>query len=943
MPPDAVPAADVPRLWQDVKGAIREGNYAACLAAADAILRVDPANPRAALHQTLCQQRVEAPPAFQPLPRERQADLETRLREEERAQRRHAAEQKRRERQLRTEQARWDAELEALARQAEQDAKQQRARAQAEAVREAATRQPAVVPAGPAPTEPVPAAPPTVAAEAPAGVARPGGEPSVELGPVVVSGMPAEPPPSEVVSPSLAGRPRLPAGAVRINGRQMTSLPDRKLAVAEGDVEVVFENTLITCDRMTLFTDTHDVYAEGRVRLEEGAQVFRGEMVHYNLDTKKGRFLQGTVSAPPWHEHGRSVEHIAEGVYQVTPGYITSCEFEPPHFKFAGQRAIVFSGEKLARVRSAAVIVDQLPFLYLPFLTVADRQTPFFLIPGKRKPWGSYALGGYRYKVPGTDAHQGTVKLDWREHFGWGTGLDHQFDNQRMGKGLLKLYYNPDPNDTEPPSALPNGAEADRYRILWRHTWRPLTDTTVITDLQEYSDVNFRKEFLFREEFVDEDVAESFVSSVTNTEQYALTAVGRKRLNRFQSVTEELPRVTMDIRKTPIGQTRFFSETKFDAANLNSKTANSGEDTEAIRADWFEQVSYALGLLRPLEVTPRAGVRQTYYSKDKQTHGREADDAILSGQFSGGVDTSLKLFRVFPLTTNVLGLNINQLRHVLTPSVGYSYVHEPTVSNDLLNFALAASPLNQLSFGLENKLQTKRPGPTGRPQTVELARLLASVPYTFAGSGNKGGGELGSWEFDLELYPWSWLRVESDWTAPAHVDKRTTDSRFADWNVDLVMVGGKDQPLAQSAPHITSPAPVGFQPGPRGGLSFIPQGQWYAGLGHRYSRNDKTESVLQWDWRLTEKWQVGAFNRYTWKEVVGGAKRFENLREYQYNLRRDLHDWVAEFVYRVDREYGEEVFLTLTLKAYPELPIEMETSYHQPKQGSQSSPFSPVR
>ena len=66
------------------------------------------------------------------------------------------------------------------------------------------------------------------------------------------------------------------------------------------------------------------------------------------------------------------------------------------------------------------------------------------------------------------------------------------------------------------------------------------------------------------------------------------------------------------------------------------------------------------------------------------------------------------------------------------------------------------------------------------------------------------------------------------------------------------------------------------------------------------------------------------------------------MRERQYILRRDLHDWLAEVVYRVDREFGEELFLTLTLKAYPALPIEFAESYHEPKLGSQSSPFSPV-
>ena len=61
-----------------------------------------------------------------------------------------------------------------------------------------------------------------------------------------------------------------------------------------------------------------------------------------------------------------------------------------------------------------------------------------------------------------------------------------------------------------------------------------------------------------------------------------------------------------------------------------------------------------------------------------------------------------------------------------------------------------------------------------------------------------------------------------------------------------------------------------------------------------------------------------------------------------HTLRRDLHDWVGEMVYRVDREFGEELYLTFTLKAYPEMPFELGDSYHQPKLGSQDSPFSPV-
>ncbi len=980
-------ATDPQPYWNDARAAIRHGAYHDALQSLETILSLTPDDPWAQLYRTLVTLRLQSAKTLPQFSPEQLKALKTQLEQEERDRKHFAAEQKRVERKLQQEQAKWDQELALLQRQAEQEDRVRRQQAQHEAVesaraqhaqrrtlaREEALHQPAAAPpaatpegvkptAAPgAPEQPAPAAggtPPAGPAPATGGA---GGETqplvsgtgtqAVELSPVVVPTAPGAAPATEPVSPSLVGRAAPPKGAVQINADQMSVSPDQRVAYADGNVEVVFENALLTCDHLTLFTDTKDVYAEGRVRLEQGQQVFRGEMVHYNFQTKKGRFLQGTVSSPPWHEHGRSVEHIAEGVYQVTPGYLTSCELEPPHFKFYGSRATVFADDKFARAHNATFFVEQVPFLYLPFVSFSNQQSPFFIIPGKRKPWGPFALMGYRYELPdalGDMRQSGTLHLDWRRFFVWGLGLDHQVESKRLGRGLLKLYYNEeqDLNVQNPKATLPKGAAQKRYRLLWRHKWEPFPDTQVITDYQKFSDVNFRKDFLFREEFSNDDTPESFISIVKNDPNFTLTGLARKRVNRFQTVNEALPQITLDVRQQQISDTMLFSQSHLDFANFQTRRAHSDNDTDVIRADWFQKLSYALNLFRPILVTPNAGVRETFYTKDIQsgdTDRPQGQRDFFSGQFSAGADASLKLFRVFPVTTNALGLNINGLRHVLTPTLSHSYIHAPTVPNELLNFAAASGPTNQLTLGLENKLQTHRPvGPSGKLRSLDVARFIVSVPYAFRSSGNKQGGRLNNWGYDLELYPWPWMRLEADWQYRP-VNPATLDSHVPNLNFDMVIVGGQGTPLAQTASEIQAPARRTFQIGPLGGLQMIPRGQWYLGFGHRYSQNDKTEDVLQYDWRFSDKWQLGTFQRYTWKEVVGSSKRFNNLREYQYSLRRDLHDWMAEFVYRVDREYGEELFLTLTLKAYPQMPLAFSNSYHQPKIGSQSSPFSPLR
>ncbi|MBI2885488.1 MAG: LPS-assembly protein LptD [Candidatus Omnitrophica bacterium] len=965
-----------PAQVQALKQLVARGAYREALQEADIILQLDPGHPIAAAYRKLCQERLQDAGRLTALTPGQLLGLEETLRREQTAQKRATAQAKALERQITRDQERWTAQLKQTQQEAAQKfaatqetAKAEAAKAEAEqqeAAQRAAMAAAQQTPAPEGSATPAPAAPqPSVAAAPSAPVAEgtvsPGaapaapsetGEPApsaVELEPVRVPAAQPLQPSAEAEAPAFEEEEApagAPAGAVQIFGDYMDVDPNRQLARAQGHVRVVFKGGVLTCDDVTVFTDTKDIYAQGHVVFRQGKEGFRGELIHYNYHTKKGRFLGGTAFDGVWYEHGEVIENIAEGVMRVRSGYLTSCEFEPPHFRLQGQQATVFTDDKIARGRNATFTVEELPLIYLPWLTIADRQTPFFIIPGKNKQWGEYALGGYRYEWP--SGQRGTLHMDWRRNMLWGFGLDHRLESADWGRGLLKLYYNDSPNISRPKASRVKGSYSHRYRALWRHTWQPMPDTTVLTNIQEFSDADFRQEFLFRDEYIHDDNPDTYISMVTGTPQYALNLVARKRMNRFDTVTESFPDATLDLRPQPIGGTNLFTESKLTVSNFQTKRAHSDDDTDVVRASWFQQLSYAMNLFRPILVTPKVGVRQTYYNKDKQG-GSERPDGyrhLISGQVNLGADASLKLFRIFPVTTNWLGLNINGLRHVLSPSLSHSYVHDATVPSEILSFPVDDGELNQLSFGIENKLQTRRrrKDKTGKTDSVDLGRFLISMPYTFQGHGNKRGGRLGDWRFDMEAYPWPWSRLEMDWIVPSHFDPLTRDDRLTQFNLDWIMVGGGlGQANAAKAPDIQAPTPRAFQVGPQSTeVALLPVGQWYMGLGQRYFQNDKTEGVLQFDWRVSEKWQIGTFHRLTFKEVAGGSKRFNNVRELQYTLTRDLHDWIAELVYRMDREFGEEIFLTFRLKAFPEMPIESATSYHQPKLGSQSSPFSPV-
>ncbi len=749
---------------------------------------------------------------------------------------------------------------------------------------------------------------------------------------------------------------------VVVNGDRVEYQTDQQRVIGLGHVVVTYGDVIMTCDRLVVFTETRDAYAEGHVRVSEGEQRLEAERMLYNFETRSGVALDAEAAVTgfaSWYGRGEEARKLLSHELVVDRGYITSCDFDEPHYRIRARRIEIFLEDKVV-ARKVVFQVGRRSLFYLPYYSYSlkDDRPKVTVIPGKQKDWGFYTLTAARYEL--NQNAKGYIRNDYRERRGWAQGVDYLYHSDNWGDGKIRWYRVIERRRDRPQD---QSGEAYRWRLQYRHKGYILDDedTLATIEFHKQKDPLFLRDYYRREEFETDQNPLSYGSVVRSKPGYSLGLLVQPRANRFNSQLEYLPQLKWEVRNQPIWRWFAGGDTLDShrlglvesdgesAAGASSRFLNqwwkgfhySGEDSlsvmtnehaspttqqeNATRFDSLHQLSYPTRLAGWLSATPKVGVRQTWY--DRSALGNERD--LLRGQFSTGIDFSTKFYKIFDYTGEPLGMPINLLRHVITPTLGYEYAPKPTLPPERLTVFDGIDGLDRrhtVSIGLENKLQTKRmatvrtsreekeytktdveramrlaPDTEGPKlfQSVDLARFLLSGGYSLKPEDGSRFTTVGA---DLELRPMDWCYFEAD----ASYDPRTLDVQAANFD------------------FYTLPNDVR---------------RWQIGLGHRYEQNRTTQWTGEWTYFLSPKWKIRAYERFNWKRIKPtGRKRINELVEQEYTLTRDLHCWVAELNYNITRDFGESIWIIFRLKGFPDLPVELTTSYHQPKLGSQTNP-----
>ncbi len=672
--------------------------------------------------------------------------------------------------------------------------------------------------------------------------------------------------------------------SVELNGDVMEYSKNGQTVIASGNVVVVRGDTTLMGDRIEFSRKTSIAYANGNVRLVMPKGEIEGNEMTFNFAEMTGEFQGAKIIADPYYGTGKTISKINENHMVMKDGFITTCDYDKPHYGMASRKMDIYPGDKMV-ARNVRMFLGKVPMLFLPRFSqsLKNEKPRVTFTPGFDKKWGMFVLSSWRYNL--NKNLKGVIHLDAREKKDIAWGVDVNYKTSNIGEGSIRTYYMNERNITSKRFFQPRPSptiERERFRVQWRHKWKIDKKTNAIMQYYKLSDSTLLRDY-FRRENYKEPTPNTFFLLTRTLPKGALSFRTDIRANRFESLVERLPELRYDLGNQELWGTGLYLKNVTTYSNLIKKTAAPSEArTKTMRLHTDSELSYPMKI-GFIEFKPYIGSQQTYYSRAKNKDQYNS----IRGIFKTGASLSTKFYKVFDVKTNALGVNINRLRHIITPSISYNYQGNPTIPSsqlDSFDGVDSLSNVHSINFSLENKLQTKR-----NRKVVELLRFVLSSPFNLKESSSKGG--FGAIRADIDFKPLNWVTFYLDSVYDTYNDRLSTV------NFDMYINGGN---------------------------------KWHANIGKRWNRNADDQLTTEFFYKLNPKWTTKTYMRF---DVRNGI-----LKEQRFTVIRDMHAWKVEVNFNERRKRGNEIWIIFRLKAFPDMVLDVfGSSFNKRKAGSQSS------
>lgn len=521
---------------------------------------------------------------------------------------------------------------------------------------------------------------------------------------------------------------RLPAGrtgVAELEAKQQRQQGD--LFIAEGDVDIRFQNMRLRADYVEYNAATADVLARGHIQFDLDNQHLDADEARYNVRTGRGVFtrVRGTVkivrrpnfnvlvTENPLYFEAQEVERLDDRTYVIRHAWMTVCLPDQPKWKFYAPHARLKLGHNVALV-NANFRLFRIPLFYLPYATAPagrDVRQSGFLLPsignGSRK---GFMLGDSFYWAP-AEWLDTTLGAQFLSRRGWSQTAEvraRPWENV----SLDYTYFGVIDRGLKDASGVrqPQGGHQQKLdaQALLPNGWRAVADVSQLTSL------TFR--LAFAETFGEAANSEvrSAVFLTNNFKGLSLNFAGLHDKN-FLTIQ---PETTVVLRSAP--EARFSSVDQapwkrlpiylgFSAYAGAVHRADRNIDTAAAvqRTEFSPHVTLPLHLDAWLGVTTTAAFRTTRYGSQLQS-GVLVGEAVRRN--TGEITVDLRP----PSFERTFGGSESQTKwkHVIEPEITYRYVTGVENFSRFIRFDEndTLTNTNEVEYGIAQRLYRKTAG-----------------------------------------------------------------------------------------------------------------------------------------------------------------------------------------------------------------------------------------
>ena len=691
------------------------------------------------------------------------------------------------------------------------------------------------------------------------------------------------------------------------------------VAIAEDNVQIHYGDYSIFCDYAEYNPETRDVLLVGNIRVYTPDQILTGQRALFNLETKQMRALEFSGSEYPMYFRAFNFRSVNPKEFHIRRASVTTHDSSQPDFRVR-PRSMRFYPNSRVILTNSILYVGQTPVFWLPYLYSNMNNSGFQFLPGYDSRWGAYLLLGYSFPV--TDGVNGTFRLEERTELGPSAGLDldmaYGLENRNYGTlSTDYVFETTDFKTIEAPGEPPETRTTNRYRVSFQQRLFVTDDIYGTADINLLSDIDFLEDF-YPSIYRTDPQPDNSLSLTKWDEDYTLSLIGRWQANDFQEVTERKPEFVVDFKQQPFMGLPVQYDGETGVASLSRAFSNNPSfgqadypDYSATRFDTYHQWSLPTKLFEWLNISPKAGVRGTYYSQSGSFNSLSSDASNNSNSLNApsivlvkkgalfrpvvnyGLSLSTKFSRSFEqVQSNWLGLD--GLRHIVEPYINYSGVYN-----------MGQRP--------EDIYQFDRVVPSTQVLALDFPQFTAIDSIDTWNITRLGVAQRLQTRRNNATYQWFSLNTFMD---------VNFDNPYSDAPVSNVFNVLQFNPVPWSYIAVTSQLPVateGFTE-LNTQIGFMPTSNVRFSIGHRYiDGNDyfTDDSQLNFSayWRVNDNWSVSLYEQY---EFNTGIMQYQ-----RYFINRDLTSWVASLGAEVrdnmggDQEFG--LLLMMTLKDAPEL------------------------